>query len=230
MTALRSILRTAAAVFMTAAACCAYAQETPYKWDLGVAAGMSGYAGDASNSVFRHPGATVQADMRYLPSSRWAVRGVLSVLGISGNSADMPGVRPGGQEYTFKSTVVDAGARLEFNFFPYGMGETYKHLRRWSPYLTAGLGVTVATCNGYTAAGPSLPMGMGIKYKLSECLNMGVEFTMTKVFNDHIDGRNLSDLTTIKSSFVKNNDWYSRLAVGISYEFGRRCETCHYVD
>ena len=37
-------------------------------------------------------------------------------------------------------------------------------------------------------------------------------------------------LTMIKSSFLKNNDWYSRLSVGITYEFGRRCETCHYVD
>ena len=46
----------------------------------------------------------------------------------------------------------------------------------------------------------------------------------------HIDGKDLSDLATIKSSFLKNNDWYSRFTVGISYEFGKRCETCHYVD
>jgi hypothetical protein len=53
---------------------------------------------------------------------------------------------------------------------------------------------------------------------------------MTKVFNDHVDGKELSDLTTIKSSFVKNNDWYSRFAVSLTYEFGKRCETCHYVE
>jgi predicted porin len=73
-------------------------------------------------------------------------------------------------------------------------------------------------------------MGAGIKYKLKERLNLGIEFTMTKVFNDHVDGKELSDLTTIKSSFVKNNDWYSRFAVSLTYEFGKRCETCHYVE
>lgn len=208
----------------------AQAQETPYKFDCGVGLGMSGYAGDASSSVFSHPGFMGEATFRYLPNVRWAVRGVFSTLGISGNTADIDNVLPGGKEYSFKSQVYDLGARVEFNFFPYGIGETYKRLRRWTPYLTVGAGVTLATCDGNTAVGPSIPMGAGIKFKLKERLNLGVEFTMTKVFNDHIDGAELSDLTTITSSFVKNNDWYSRLSVGITYEFGRRCETCHYVD
>ena len=207
-----------------------HAQETPYKFDFGAGLGMSGYAGDASSSVFSHPGFTGEAAVRYLPNSRWAVRGVLSVLTISGNTADMENVLPGGQNYTFKSTVFDLGGRVEFNFFSYGVGETYKRMRRWTPYLTVGLGVSLASCGGETAIGPNLPMGAGLKFKLRERLNLGVEMTMTKVFNDKIDGPQLTDLTTIKSSFVKNNDWYMRFTVGLSYEFGKRCETCHYVD
>ena len=208
----------------------ASAQSAPYKFDIGAGLGMSGYAGDASSSVFSHPGFMGEASFRYIPMTRWAIRGVFSVLGISGNTADMDGVNPGFQNYEFKSTVYDLGARAEFNFFPYGMGETYKRLRRWTPYLTLGLGVTMATCSGSTAFGPNIPMGAGVKFKLSERWNLGAEFTMTKVFNDHIDGPDLSDLTTIKSSFLKNNDWYSRLSISITYEFGKRCETCHYVD
>jgi predicted porin len=142
----------------------------------------------------------------------------------------MDNVLPEGKEYSFSSQVYDLGARIEFNFFSYGIGETYKRLRRWTPYLVLGVGVTLASCDGNTAIGPNVPMGAGIKYKLKERLNLGLEFTMTKVFNDHVDGKELSDLTTIKSSFVKNNDWYSRLTIGITYEFGKRCETCHYVE
>lgn len=208
----------------------AVAQETPYKFDFGGGIGMSGYAGDASSSVFSHPGFTGEVGVRYLPNSRWAVRGVLSVLTISGDTSDMENVLPGGQNYDFKSTVYDLGARVEFNFFSYGIGETYKKMRRWSPYLTLGLGVTYADCEGETAIGPNIPMGAGIKFKLKERLNLSVEFTMTRVFNDKIDGPQLSDPITIKSSFVKNNDWYSRFTVGLTYEFGKRCETCHYVD
>lgn len=53
---------------------------------------------------------------------------------------------------------------------------------------------------------------------------------MTKAFADHMDSAQLSDLNQIKTAFYKNTDWYSRLSVGISYEFGKRCSTCHYVD
>lgn len=206
------------------------AQEIPYKYSAGVSLGMSGYAGDASSSLFAHPGLAAEGTFRYQYDARWWFGGNLTYLSLSGNTADMDGVRPGGIEYSFKSSVIDLNGRVDFNFFPYGIGETYKSLRRWTPYVTAGIGVSLATCSGNTAFGPNIPLGLGFRYKPSERWNLSLEFTVTKVFNDHIDGADLSDLTQIKSSFVKNNDWYSRLSIGISYEFGRRCETCHYVD
>lgn len=207
-----------------------YAQEIPYKYSAGLSLGMSGYAGDASSSLFAHPGLAAEGTFRYQYDARWWFGGNLTYLTLSGNTADMDGVRPGGIEYTFKSSVVDLNGRVDFNFFPYGIGETYKSLKRWTPYVTAGVGVSLAMCGGNTAFGPNIPLGFGFRYKPSERWNLSLEFTVTKVFNDHIDGADLSDLNQIKSSFVKNNDWYSRFAVGISYEFGRRCETCHYVD
>ena len=73
-------------------------------------------------------------------------------------------------------------------------------------------------------------MGMGIKFKISQRVNLAAEFTMTKVFGDKVDGPVLNDLNMIKTAFYKDTDWYSRLTIGISYEFGERCETCHYVD
>lgn len=209
----------------------AKAQEAPYKFDFGAAIGMSGYLGDANESnVFKHPGFTADIAARYIYDSRWAFKASLSTLGISGNTADMKNVLPGFAQYDFKSQVFDLNVRAEFNFLPYGIGETYKRLRRWSPYLTLGVGVSLATCQGSTAVAPTFPMGAGVKFKLKERLNLAVEWTMNKVIGDHIDGPQLSDLTQIKSSFLKNNDWYSRITVGISYEFGKRCETCHYVD
>jgi hypothetical protein len=57
---------------------------------------------------------------------------------------------------------------------------------------------------------------------------LGVEFTMRKAFGDKIDG--LSDLNGVKSSFAKNTDWYSLTMFTITYEFSKRCRTCHYVD
>ena len=221
------------ALLLTAASLGSAGQSTPYKFDIGAGLGMSGYIGEANrSSLMKHPGFVGELSFRYLPDVRWAFRGMLSLLTLSGSMADMDDVLPsaGPESYDFKSTVYDLGGRVEFNFFSYGIGETYKRLRRWSPYLTLGVGVSLSSSGGETSVAPSLPMGLGVKFKVSPRVNLAAEFTMTKVFGDKVDGPLLNDLNMIKTAFYKNTDWYSRLTIGISYEFGRRCETCHYVD
>lgn len=206
------------------------AQEETYKFDMGVQIGMAGYLGDVNESnIFAKPGFAGGISFRYLVNTRWTIRGVFNSYSLSGDSSKFDNVFPGGENYSFKSTAYDLGARVEFNFFPYGIGETYKHLRRVSPYLAVGIGMTYSTCEGESALTPNIPMAFGVKYKLKERWNLGLEFSMTKVFGDKVDGE-LSDLYQIKSSFLKNTDWYSNISVSITYEFGKRCVTCHYVD
>lgn len=207
----------------------AQAQEETYKFDIGGQIGMSGYLGDASSSIFSHPGFAGGLSFRYLPDVRWSLRTLANVQSISGDTRGMDDVFPGGAQYSFKATVIELQERIEFNFFPYGIGETYKRLRRWTPYLAAGIGMSVSTCEGQTNAGFNIPMAFGIKYKAKPRLNLALEFSMTKVFSDHMDGP-LSDLHQIKSSFARNTDWYSDITFSITYEFGERCATCHYVD
>ena len=108
--------------------------------------------------------------------------------------------------------------------------DRYRRLRRFTPFLAIGLGATVSSCGGFTAGALSLPMTAGIKYKISRRLNLIADFTMTKVFGDKLDGAELADLTTIKSSFIKNTDWHSAIQVSLSYEFGPRCVVCNRKD
>lgn len=209
----------------------AMAQDDAYKWDIGAGGGMSGYLGEANSAnLFQHPGYSAAISMRYLFNPRWAVRGQLSTMSLSGNSADMENVFPGAKTYKFSSQVYDLGFRGEANFFNYGIGETYKKLRRWTPFAAIGLGATLSATGGSTFFAMNIPMSLGIKYKLKPRLNLALEFTMTKVFGDHVDSKELSDIYTIKSSFAKNTDWYSSIMFSISYEFGKRCVTCYYVD
>ncbi|MDE6118086.1 MAG: porin family protein [Duncaniella sp.] len=207
------------------------AQAENYKFDAGIGVGMSGYLGDANESnIFAHPGVALNASLRYLVNTRWAFRASLTGASLNGDTGGMDNMLPGGASYDFKSWVYDLGARAEFNFLNYGIGESYKQLSRVSPYLSLGLGVAMANVEGDTFTAMTLPMGIGVKYKLSPRLNLGLEFTMTKVFGDNIDGKQLSDLYMIKSSFLKNTDWYSVLMFAVSYEFGRRCVVCHRID
>ncbi|MBJ2183742.1 MAG: outer membrane beta-barrel protein [Muribaculaceae bacterium] len=220
----------AVAAFAVAAAPHTSAQEAPYRFDAGAGIGLSGYLGEASSSIFSHPGFTAEAGMRYIPNARMAFRGALSLQSLSGNTADMANVLPDMAAYEFSSTVYALDVRYEFNFLPYGIGETYKRLRRWTPYITLGVGVCMSSSGGSTAAAPTLPMGVGVKVKLRKRLNLTAEFSMIKAFGDKLDGDRLHDLNQIKTEFYKSTDWYSRLSIALSYEFGERCATCHYVD
>ncbi len=219
-----------AASIMAAGGTHAVAQEATYKFDLGAALGMSGYLGDVNQaSLYKNPGFAGQISFRYIADTRWAVRGVFTTAGLKGNSAQFSNKFPDMADYDFTSQIYDLGARVEFNFLPYGIGETFKKLKRWTPYMAVGAGVCMSAVDGGTWASMSIPMSVGVKFKLQERLNLWGEFTMAKTLGDHLDG-SLSDLQGIKSSFAKNTDWYSTITIGISYEFGKRCETCHYQD
>ena len=205
------------------------ANAQDYRYELGAGLGVSGDLGDVNRSNFmKHPGFAGGVLFRYLPNTRWALKANVYAAGISGNSIDDKMVFPDGQTYSFSSTLCDFGAQMEFNFFDYGIGPTYMKLKRLTPYLTVGLGGVVASASGQTAFAVNIPVGFGLKFKLKERVNLGVEFTMRKAFGDKIDG--LSDLNGVKSSFAKNTDWYSLTMFTITYEFSKRCRTCHYVD
>lgn len=226
MTLLRRLLLVMLPIFASAGSVCA--QEESYKFDAGVALGMSGYLGDVNQaSLYKNPGMAAALTFRYLADTRWAIRGTLLTAGIKGDSEQFSNQFPGGEHYDFSSQIYDLGARVEFNFLPYGIGETFKRLRRFSPYMAVGVGICMAAADGGTWVTASIPLALGAKFKLKPRLNLWAEFQMAKTLGDHLDG-NLSDLQGIKSSFAKNTDWYSTIMIGVSYEFGKRCETCHY--
>lgn len=202
-----------------------------YRFEIGPGLGMSGYLGDVNKSNFlKHPGFAGGALFRYIIDYRWALKANLFTAGLSGNSADFNDVFPGGVTYKFNSQIYDLGAQMEFNFFNYGIGYKYKNLKRIVPYLTLGVGTTLATCEGKAFFAMNIPMGVGVKYKLKERWNLGFEFTMRKVFGDKADGFSLDDLNHIKSSFIKNTDWYALMMFSVTYEFSKRCTKCHYVE
>lgn len=208
----------------------ASAQESAYKWEAGAAAGLSGYLGDYSRSnPLAHPGFRVSAWGSYLYDSRWSFRAMAGYSGISGSRSGVGGVLPADVPDRFRSTLGDVTVRAEFNFFAYGEGETFKHLSRWTPYVAAGVGMVMASPRGSSVGiAPLLPMALGVKVRLQPRLSLWGEFSMAKSFTDGLDGN--ADLYGIAGSRLKNTDWLSTLTVGISYEFGERCPTCHYFD
>ncbi len=199
-----------------------------YKYEIGPTLGMTGYLGDVSTSnVFKKPGFTIGGQFRYVHNTRWAFKANLNYAYISGESWTDETRFPDGANYDFKSNMIDLGLTAEFNFLNFGKGPAYKKLKPISPYMVAGVGFVFAMSDG-NAASFTIPIGAGVKYKFKDRLNLNFEFTMRKEFSDRIDG--LSDLYGIKHNFSKNTDWYSFAAVTLTYEFGKRCIKCNYIE
>ena len=208
----------------------ASAQED-YRFEVGGGLGMTGYLGDAnSSSLWSHPGVDGTLLFRYIRSPRIAFKTGFYLGTLSGDTKDMDDVLPDGAQFKFSTTFFELSEMFEFNFFNYGMGERYRKLKRWSPYITGGLGATLWSVDSYIGGAFTLPLGIGARYKINERLNLGLEFLMKKTFSDRLDGCDLSDPHAIKSGFAKNTDWYSTLSVTLSYEFSKRCATCNYKE
>lgn len=206
------------------------AQED-YRFDIGGGVGMTGYLGDANSAnLLQNPSWDVEVLFRYIYNPRINFKTNFFVGGLRGDSSQMDNVFPDGQNFKFSTTFYELGELFEFHFFNYGMGETYRRLKRWTPYITAGVSLTAWNVDSKFGASFTIPMGIGFKYKPALRWNIGLEFLMKKTFSDRLDGAKLSDPLGIKSEFMKNTDWYSTLTLTISYEFSKRCAVCHYKD
>lgn len=227
-TATRSVIMILMMLFLAQTKCLA---QEDYRFDFGAGVGMTGYLGDANTAnLYQNPGWDAELFLRYIINPRLGLKTNFYTGGLSGNSEQMANAFPDGKNFKFSTTFFELGELFEFNFFEFGIGETYRKLKRWTPYITAGVSATLWTVDKSVYAGFTIPLGIGFKFKASKRLNFGLEFLMKKVFSDRLDGVNLEDPYTIKSSFAKNTDWYSTLTLTVSYEFSKRCATCNYKD
>ena len=217
-------------VLATASASFAARAQEDYRFDIGGGIGMTGYLGDASSNLYASPSWDAEILFRYIYNPRFNFKTKFYVGGLGGDTSKMDDILPDGENFKFTTTFYELGEMVEFHFFNYGMGERYRKLKRWTPYITAGLGVTAWKADGKFGAAATIPLGIGFKYKPALRWNLGLEFLMKKTFTDRLDGEHLKDPYGIKSGFMKNTDWYSTLTITISYEFSKRCAVCNYKD
>ena len=217
-------------VLATASASFAARAQEDYRFDIGGGIGMTGYLGDASSNLYASPSWDAEILFRYIYNPRFNFKKNFYVGGLGGDTSKMDDILPDGENFKFTTTFYELGEMVEFHFFNYGMGERYRKLKRWTPYITAGLGVTAWKADGKFGAAATIPLGIGFKYKPALRWNLGLEFLMKKTFTDRLDGEHLKDPYGIKSGFMKNTDWYSTLTITISYEFSKRCAVCNYKD
>ena len=210
-----------------------HAQE--YKYELGGMVGDAFYMGDANkNAFFKGMNPAVGAVFRYNANFRWAFKGNLMWGQVSGSTEGLENVFPDNAQASFNRSLVELGGQMEFNFFPYSDKFAYAGAKRFTPYVFLGLGITYGTGNE-AFFGPNIPLGVGVKYKIKNRINLGCEFSFRKLFGDKFDVTNgdnaiLDNPYQISGSFLKNKDWYSFLLLSVTWDFGPRNRPCNSIN
>ena len=209
----------------------ASAQEDAfYRREIGGGVGLTNYIGDYNRALMKgfQPSLNVVYRRNYNVFSSVKIDAAWSK--IKGGSQNVTTVYPDeiGSPYTFDRTLIDVNMTYEYNFLPYGTGREYRGAKRLVPFVFFGLGATIATGNG-SAGTANIPLGMGVKYKISERMNAGVEWAMHFAMSDNLDGS--TDPYYVQSTgLLKNTDCYSSLRLTLTYSFSAKCPTCNKDD
>lgn len=202
--------------------------DDEYLMEIGGGVGFLGYLGDYNNVLTRdlQPMATLLVRRNLSPYM--GLRLAASFGKLKGNERDVKTIYPstGGTPYSFSRTLTDVSLTYEYNFWPYGTGHDYYGAKRLTPFVFLGLGGTYAGGDGSSVFTANVPIGLGLKYKVGQRMNVGVEWAMHFSMSDKLDGR--KDPYGITSSgMFKNTDCYSVLQLTLSYSFMPKCTTCN---
>ena len=205
------------------------AQDDPqYRMEIGAGVGMVTYEGDFNGNIFKNMQPMAAALWRYNLDTYKALRLQASFGKLKGSSSNVDTYYPDyeGQVYSFNNTLVDVSLVFEYNFWPYGTGRDYRGAKRLTPYIYGGLGATSVSGGSKSVFTANVPIGLGLKYKLNERLNVGLDWGVHFSLSDDLDG--VKDPYQIKSSgMFKNTDCYSMLQVSLTYSFKAKCRTCN---
>lgn len=206
------------------------AQDDPqYRMEIGAGVGTVSYEGDFNGNVLKNMQPMFSALWRYNFDPYKDLRLSATYGKLKGSLKDVDTYYPdyATEEYSFNRNLLDVSLVFEYNFWPYGTGRDYRGAKRLTPYIYGGIGATSASGGGsksvFTA---NVPIGLGVKYKLNERMNLGLDWGIHFSLSDELDG--VKDPYQVKSSgMFKNTDCYSMLQLTLTYSFKAKCRTCN---
>lgn len=186
------------------------AQDTFYG-EVGLTGGCGFVLGDTNDFLFQYTQPLGGLYAKYKFNGRFEAR-----LQLDGGLL--------GYDKELNSGYVGLQALGEFNFFNYGVKTWEANYSWFSPCLVAGVGVVLFDLGGKPKFTMTLPMGLGVKFKLSNRTNAGVYWTVAKAFSDKMD--DTPNPNGVYGKFWNNQDWYSTAQVFLSVNFYKICAPC----
>lgn len=203
---------------------CTSLKAQEYLFEAGATFGPSFYIGEVERSAFSNSQIGYGIMVRYNHNLRNSIKLTADRTTLSGSGVlDSSPYQP---IYQFNRSLMDIGIQYEYNFFSFSDQFEHMESRRFSPYLTLGVGATFGASKGplEKVTALNVPIGVGVKYKIKRRLNLGVEMTMRWTTSDSLDG--IVNPTKGGDTWYKNTDWYSFTKFYITFDFGKRKCNC----
>ncbi|MDO4496821.1 MAG: outer membrane beta-barrel protein [Bacteroidales bacterium] len=183
------------------------AQEKEYLFEVGAGVGTSWYYGDNNRGkAFSDQALAADVLCRYNANLRWSFALDLATQGVN--------------EARFWQMAV----RPEISFWNYGWVNDYREKRHFTPFLTAGIGLGGTSGLDDNTFAVTLPLGAGVKWKLTPRTNVQLTSLFTKALSDGIDG--IKDPHHTGTRVPMNTDWMASVVLSVTFDFKERCIGC----
>ena len=202
-------------------------EELQYRLELGAGLGLGKNFTDVKDNL----GLAGALIARFPLNPRMAVKTQFTYDTMKGNTSGLKEFYPADPNaagadrlaYSVSSGIYDLSALYELHFLPYGYRRDYRGHFRLIPYVQLGFGLTYgAAGKAFTA---NIPLGVGLKYKVAQRLNLGLDWLVHFSLSDKLDG--LEAPLGIKSEMFRNKDHYSALTLTLTYDLNPKCPTCN---
>jgi hypothetical protein len=174
---------------------------------LGIFGGLSNYQGDLTDKLYKSSKAAFGVTATFPVSQRFSIRTGLTLGKIAGadSLSDKPELIARNLSFQSKITEFSVFAQYDifniddtrwtpyvfgglalfhFNPFTYDSTQTKVYLQ---PLSTEGQGLQGYPEKPYTLTQLSIPFGAGIKYAISDRVQIGLEVGLRKTFTDYLD-------------------------------------------
>lgn len=179
-------------------------------WELGAKGGTDFYLGDRNSAIFNKIQPVLGLYVRKNQNPRWVTK-----VQFASGRIDSP----------MEQNYVDFSLQEEFNFFEYGLLNSESWTRFFSPYICVGVGLSLFTgVSDESIFTPNMPFGVGVKWKVLKHVNIGLEWTMHKLFSDKFDY--VDDPYKINGTSYTKRDWYSMCTLMVGFDLGNRSSYC----
>ncbi len=184
--------------------------------EIGFLGGISYYLGDVNPSKqFYSQKFAFGGLYRYYFDDRYALKFTAIKATLSGSDLDFSNGYQQQRGYEFNTSVTDFALQLEFSFFAFSLIDEKTTA---SPYISGGIGGYLGPSKG-SPFQFSLPFGGGFKFKITERISAGLEWSFRKTFSDYLDELEAEFPDQKQQAYSNQNDWYSFAGLSIAYKF-----------